>query len=134
MRRGRRPSVPLLPFALSKPGPEIVVTMTTTKMMAAVAGSPEKMLAVERLCSLGPALAREQRRRGRTDDDDDEQRQTRANGQQFGVKVMSEYVWALHDFTPEHDDEVPFRAGEQIQVIEKDELYGDGWWQVSGDE
>ncbi|EEB96073.1 hypothetical protein MPER_04853 [Moniliophthora perniciosa FA553] len=40
-----------------------------------------------------------------------------------------EYVYALHDFVPENDDEVPFKAGERIQVIEKDELYGDGWWQ-----
>ncbi|KAI3611756.1 hypothetical protein WG66_007675 [Moniliophthora roreri] len=40
-----------------------------------------------------------------------------------------EYVYALHDFVPENDDEVPFKAGEPIEVIEKDELYGDGWWQ-----
>ncbi|TFK46951.1 hypothetical protein OE88DRAFT_1738995 [Heliocybe sulcata] len=40
-----------------------------------------------------------------------------------------EYVYALHDFLPEHDDEVSFRAGERIEVIEKDDLYGDGWWQ-----
>ncbi|KAF9069085.1 hypothetical protein BDP27DRAFT_1325996 [Rhodocollybia butyracea] len=40
-----------------------------------------------------------------------------------------EYVYALHDFTPENDDEVPFRAGERIQVLEKDDAYGDGWWQ-----
>ena len=44
---------------------------------------------------------------------------------------MVEYVYALHDFIPEHDDEVAFRAGERIEVVEKDELYGDGWWQVS---
>lgn len=44
---------------------------------------------------------------------------------------MPEYCYALHDFAPEHDDEVPFRAGEQIEIVEKDELYGDGWWQVS---
>ncbi|EPQ58889.1 hypothetical protein GLOTRDRAFT_135903 [Gloeophyllum trabeum ATCC 11539] len=42
---------------------------------------------------------------------------------------MPEYVYALHDFAPEHDDEVPFRAGERIEVLEKDDLYGDGWWQ-----
>ena len=43
---------------------------------------------------------------------------------------MPEYVYALHDFTPEHDDEIAFKAGERIEVIEKDDLYGDGWWQV----
>ncbi|KAG6829037.1 hypothetical protein H0H87_012807 [Tephrocybe sp. NHM501043] len=42
---------------------------------------------------------------------------------------MPEYVYALHDFLPENDDEVPFHAGERIEVVEKDDLYGDGWWQ-----
>ncbi|GJJ07548.1 hypothetical protein Clacol_001750 [Clathrus columnatus] len=42
---------------------------------------------------------------------------------------MPEYVYALHDFTPEHDDELTFKAGDRIEVIEKDDLYGDGWWQ-----
>ena len=44
---------------------------------------------------------------------------------------MPEYVYALHDFQPEHEDEVPFLAGEQIEIVEKDDLYGDGWWQAS---
>lgn len=44
---------------------------------------------------------------------------------------MPEYVYALHDFSPEHEDEIPFKAGDRIEVIEKDDLYGDGWWQVS---
>ncbi|KAF8748530.1 Sterile alpha motif [Rhizoctonia solani] len=39
------------------------------------------------------------------------------------------YVWAQHDFIPEHDDEIEFRAGDRIEIIERDELYGDGWWQ-----
>jgi len=43
---------------------------------------------------------------------------------------MPEYVYALHDFLPENDDEVTFHAGERIEVVEKDDLYGDGWWQV----
>src|SRR6266702_3327558 len=43
---------------------------------------------------------------------------------------MVEYVYARHDFVPEHDDEIPFRAGERIEVVEKDEQYEDGWWQV----
>lgn len=44
---------------------------------------------------------------------------------------MAEYVYARHDFTPEHEDEISFRAGERIEVIEKDEVFNDGWWQVS---
>lgn len=43
---------------------------------------------------------------------------------------IQEYVYALHDFFPEHEDEVSFRAGERIEVMERDDLYGDGWWQV----
>lgn len=43
---------------------------------------------------------------------------------------MPEYIYALHDFLPENDDEVGFCAGERIEVIEKDDQYGDGWWQV----
>jgi hypothetical protein len=43
---------------------------------------------------------------------------------------MPEYVYALHDFLPENEDEVSFHAGERIEVIEKDDMYGDGWWQV----
>lgn len=39
-----------------------------------------------------------------------------------------EYVWGLHPFTPEHDDEIEFKTGERILVIEKDEVYQDGWW------
>ncbi|KAJ7459106.1 hypothetical protein B0H11DRAFT_179716 [Mycena galericulata] len=41
---------------------------------------------------------------------------------------MVEYVYALHDFLPEHEDEVSFHSGERIEVVEKDDLYGDGWW------
>jgi hypothetical protein len=44
---------------------------------------------------------------------------------------MVEYVYAIHDFAPENADEISFKAGEQIEVVEKDDLYGDGWWQVS---
>ncbi|KAG8921979.1 polar growth protein, partial [Tulasnella sp. 417] len=42
---------------------------------------------------------------------------------------MVEYVWALHDFSPEHEDEISFRAGDRIEIVEKDDQYGDGWWQ-----
>lgn len=39
-----------------------------------------------------------------------------------------EYVWGLHPFIPEHDDEIEFKTGERILVTEKDDLYQDGWW------
>ncbi|KAH7926793.1 hypothetical protein BV22DRAFT_1062240 [Leucogyrophana mollusca] len=42
---------------------------------------------------------------------------------------MPEYVYALHDFQPEHEDEISFRAGQPIEVIERDDMYSDGWWQ-----
>ncbi|KAI0941212.1 hypothetical protein AcV7_002842 [Taiwanofungus camphoratus] len=42
---------------------------------------------------------------------------------------MPEYVYVLHEFTPENPDEVPLKVGERIEVVEKDDLYGDGWWQ-----
>ncbi|SPC65860.1 related to BOI1 - BEM1 protein-binding protein [Ustilago sp. UG-2017b] len=38
-------------------------------------------------------------------------------------------VWALHDFEAENPDEVSFKAGECIFVVEKDDEFGDGWWQ-----
>lgn len=43
---------------------------------------------------------------------------------------MVEYVYARHDFLPEHEDEIAFRAGERIEVVSRDDLYGDGWWEV----
>ncbi|OAX43377.1 hypothetical protein K503DRAFT_862346 [Rhizopogon vinicolor AM-OR11-026] len=42
---------------------------------------------------------------------------------------MPEYVYALHDFQPEHEDEIAFHAGQPIEVIERDDQYSDGWWQ-----
>jgi hypothetical protein len=44
-----------------------------------------------------------------------------------------EYVYALHDFEPQNDDEIAFVAGERIEVLEKDDAYGDGWWTVRTD-
>lgn len=44
---------------------------------------------------------------------------------------MPEYVYALFDFVPENPDEIHLKAGDRIEVIEKDDVYGDGWWQVS---
>ncbi|PWY99634.1 LOW QUALITY PROTEIN: hypothetical protein BCV70DRAFT_211918 [Testicularia cyperi] len=45
------------------------------------------------------------------------------------MSATAERVWALHDFEAENPDEVSFKAGECILVIEKDDEYGDGWWQ-----
>jgi hypothetical protein len=47
--------------------------------------------------------------------------------------AQPDYVYALHDFLPENEDEVSFKAGEMIEVVEKDDQFGDGWWQVSLD-
>jgi hypothetical protein len=44
---------------------------------------------------------------------------------------MPEYVYALHGFQPENEDEVAFQPGERIEVLEKDDEFGDGWWKVS---
>jgi hypothetical protein len=40
-------------------------------------------------------------------------------------------VIAIHKFDAENDDELPFDVGERLVVVEKDEVYGDGWWRVS---
>jgi hypothetical protein len=44
---------------------------------------------------------------------------------------MPDYVYALHGFQPENEDEVAFHLGERIEVLEKDDEFGDGWWKVS---
>jgi hypothetical protein len=41
--------------------------------------------------------------------------------------AQPEYVYVLHDFQPENEDELPFNAGEMIKVVEKDDHSGDGW-------
>ncbi|KAJ3532373.1 hypothetical protein NM688_g7435 [Phlebia brevispora] len=41
---------------------------------------------------------------------------------------MVDYVWVLHDFKPQEADEIPLKAGDRVQVVEKDDLYQDGWW------
>ena len=40
-----------------------------------------------------------------------------------------EYVYALYNFEAENPDEVSFKVGERVLVIEKDDAYGDGWFQ-----
>ena len=44
---------------------------------------------------------------------------------------MPDYVWAVHDFVPEHEDEIDFCSGDRIEILERDDQYSDGWWQVS---
>ncbi|GAA5977063.1 hypothetical protein JCM11641_001289 [Rhodosporidiobolus odoratus] len=38
-------------------------------------------------------------------------------------------VWALHTFEAENEDELAFEAGEVIAVLERDDQFGDGWFQ-----
>lgn len=42
-----------------------------------------------------------------------------------------EVVYAIHNFEAENPDEIAFRIGDPITVLEKDEKFLDGWWQVS---
>jgi hypothetical protein len=45
---------------------------------------------------------------------------------------MALYVTAVHTFVAEHADELEFQAGDKIEVLERDEAFGDGWWKVRG--
>ena len=63
-------------------------------------------------------------------DDSDHPSHTVWTRPQRPQRSMPDFVYGLHDFSPENDDEISFRAGDRIEVIEKDDLYGDGWWQV----
>ncbi|KAK9897457.1 hypothetical protein P389DRAFT_57275 [Cystobasidium minutum MCA 4210] len=40
-----------------------------------------------------------------------------------------EVVYGAHEFEAENQDEISFKAGERIIVLEKDDQYHDGWWQ-----
>ncbi|KAL7747098.1 hypothetical protein RI367_007594 [Sorochytrium milnesiophthora] len=46
------------------------------------------------------------------------------------AKQQSPYetVYAVHDFDAEDTDEISFKAGDVITVLEKDDEFGDGWW------
>ena len=44
---------------------------------------------------------------------------------------MASYVTAVHTFQAEHGDELDFEAGDRIEVLERDDAFGDGWWRVS---
>jgi len=39
-----------------------------------------------------------------------------------------EIVFGQYQFNAEEDDEIGFKAGEPIMLLEKDEKYNDGWW------
>ncbi|CAG8450047.1 14009_t:CDS:2 [Funneliformis caledonium] len=39
-----------------------------------------------------------------------------------------EKVYAIYSFLADCDEELDFKYGEPIIVLEKDEMYGDGWW------
>lgn len=42
-----------------------------------------------------------------------------------------EIVYTVHKFQAENIDEISINVGEQVIVLEKDEGYNDGWWQVN---
>lgn len=44
-----------------------------------------------------------------------------------------EIVYTVHKFEAENVDEISINVGEQVIVLEKDEGFNDGWWQVSVD-
>ena len=48
-----------------------------------------------------------------------------------GPVVAPEVVYAIHNFEVENDDEIAFSIGEPVIVLEGDDDFHDGWWQVS---
>lgn len=44
--------------------------------------------------------------------------------------MAQQVVYAIHNFDAENDDEINFRVGDPIVVLERDDKYMDGWWQV----
>lgn len=40
------------------------------------------------------------------------------------------FRYGLYPFAAENDDEISFVPGERIEILEQDDQYGDGWWQV----
>jgi hypothetical protein len=43
---------------------------------------------------------------------------------------MPQSCWAKFEFVAENEDELYFGVGEKIEILERDEAYGDGWWRV----
>ncbi|KAK4052151.1 hypothetical protein OIV83_002446 [Microbotryomycetes sp. JL201] len=46
-----------------------------------------------------------------------------------GVGVMEDVVYGAHPFEAENSDELSFRRGERIIVLQRDEDFGDGWYE-----
>ncbi|CAG8600886.1 4306_t:CDS:10 [Acaulospora morrowiae] len=42
--------------------------------------------------------------------------------------MLSETVYATYPFNAVNDDEISFQRGDPIIVLEKDDIYADGWW------
>ncbi|KAG9037716.1 hypothetical protein FRB95_004562 [Tulasnella sp. JGI-2019a] len=42
---------------------------------------------------------------------------------------MSTILRAVHNFTSENEDEITFNVNDLIEVVERGDLYSDGWWQ-----
>lgn len=40
------------------------------------------------------------------------------------------FRYGLYPFVAENEDEISFQPGEKIEILEQDDQYGDGWWQV----
>ena len=40
----------------------------------------------------------------------------------IGTSPISDFVYALHDFYPENVDEIAFKAGDRIEVVEKNDF------------
>lgn len=40
------------------------------------------------------------------------------------------FRYGLYPFIAENEDEISFQPGEKIEILEQDDQYGDGWWQV----
>lgn len=47
--------------------------------------------------------------------------------------ATKEYVYATYEFVASASDELSLRLDDRIEIIEKDELYGDGWWKGTND-
>lgn len=47
--------------------------------------------------------------------------------------MTKQIVYAIHNFEAENEDEINFSVGEPIVVLERDDKYMDGWWQVENE-
>jgi hypothetical protein len=46
------------------------------------------------------------------------------------MEGLLETVYAAHNFEAENDDELTFKVGETVIVMQKDDGFNDGWWKV----